>query len=159
MAEGDRAGPKSITGLSAFLEEYSEEVEADLARYYQADLRDLWRGGGKLTYRRLQVFIDHLPSESATMTALRDSYTDAELAEISTEVDSTKLGPWSHVDLLLAGISDRLDWVVWSVFAAQGGKSKPPTPMRRPGVGAAPTRKHDEASLSRLRRLRNREVA
>ncbi|WP_017590912.1 hypothetical protein [Nocardiopsis ganjiahuensis] len=43
-------------------------MEADLARYYRIELADLWRG--LLTLRRLAVLLRHLPSESATATAL-----------------------------------------------------------------------------------------
>lgn len=39
-------------------------VEADIQRFYQVRLSDLWRGG--LSLRRLSVFIEHLPPESAT---------------------------------------------------------------------------------------------
>jgi hypothetical protein len=48
-------------------------VEADLARYYQLDIRDRWRfdadGKPKLTLRMLYVRIKYLPAESATSRA------------------------------------------------------------------------------------------
>lgn len=39
-------------------------VEADLQRFYQVRLGDLWLGG--LSLRRLSVLVAHLPPESAT---------------------------------------------------------------------------------------------
>jgi hypothetical protein len=152
------SGLGEITSLAALLERHCEALEADLARYYRVDLRDLWRGGGALTYRRLQVLLDHLPPESATMTALREEFTDDELSAMAKNAEPSGHGPWSHPDLLLAGISDRLDWVIWAIFAVQGGKGDRPTPMPRPGVGPA-VPALDDLTLTRLRRLRSREVA
>jgi hypothetical protein len=39
-------------------------LEADLQRFYHVPLADLWRG--ELSLRRLSVFVEHLPAESAT---------------------------------------------------------------------------------------------
>lgn len=51
-------------------------MEADLARYYQTDIRDRWRtdehGRPRLTLRMIAVRIRHLPPDSATATALND---------------------------------------------------------------------------------------
>jgi hypothetical protein len=44
-------------------------VEADLARWYNIDYRDRWRGD--LTLRRLLVLIRYLPDESALSTLMR----------------------------------------------------------------------------------------
>lgn len=54
--------------LGALLREHSDAVEADLQRYYQIDLADLWRGG--LNVRRLSVLIQFLPSDSAVAAAV-----------------------------------------------------------------------------------------
>lgn len=40
-------------------------MEADLARTYQVDLRDLYRPGRQLTLRRLWVLVRHLPTDSS----------------------------------------------------------------------------------------------
>lgn len=50
------------------LREHEDAVEADLQRYYQIDIADLWRGG--LTVRRLSVLIQHLPADSAVAAAV-----------------------------------------------------------------------------------------
>jgi hypothetical protein len=65
-------------------------VEADLLRYFQVDLLDLWRG--RLSYRRLALLIRHLPSESWTQTFLRDSDEHA-LVELATDDRPAKFGP------------------------------------------------------------------
>lgn len=54
--------------LGALLREHSDALEADLQRYYQIDLADLWRGG--LSVRRLSVLVQYLPSESAISAAV-----------------------------------------------------------------------------------------
>lgn len=63
-----------MTGLLRLLREHPDAVEADLARYYQLDWRDRWRtdGAGRplLGLRRLAVLVRHLPSDSATVTAV-----------------------------------------------------------------------------------------
>jgi hypothetical protein len=118
---------------------------------------DLWRGGGKLTYRRLQVYIDQLPPESCTKTDVRDSLGAQQLAAMASVPDDDKYGSWSHLELLIAGLSDRLDWVIWAVLASQGGKPKEPTPMRRPGVGRSGRQR--AVDTDRLLLLRNRGVA
>lgn len=43
-------------------------MEADLDRFYQRDLRDLWRGS--LTLRQIAVRLRHLPADSAIRRAL-----------------------------------------------------------------------------------------
>lgn len=52
------------------LNEYGDEIEADLARYYRIDLCDFYRG--LLSSRRLAVLIRHLPHDSAVVTAIND---------------------------------------------------------------------------------------
>lgn len=51
-----------MTRLAWLLHNKPGQLEADLQRYYQIDLRDLWRGD--LTWRRICVLIRHLPAES-----------------------------------------------------------------------------------------------
>ncbi|MBX6384660.1 MAG: hypothetical protein IRZ07_17120 [Microbispora sp.] len=45
-------------------------MEADLQRWYQVDLRELWRPGGGLSWRRLGVLLRWLPAEAATWQVL-----------------------------------------------------------------------------------------
>jgi hypothetical protein len=96
------------------------------------DLRDLFRPGGgtsHLTWRRLDVLLDALPGDGAYKTALRDSLDDDELAELSTR-PRDGYGRWSHTDLLLADVIDRLGHLGYALRAY----SKVPAPYSRPGV-------------------------
>lgn len=53
-------------------------MEADLSRYHQLDLRDLWRGG--LTLRQVNARVNHLPPESACARAVGGhGWTNSEL--------------------------------------------------------------------------------
>lgn len=54
--------------LGALLRDHSDAVEADLQRYYQINLADLWRGG--LNVRRLSILIQFLPPDSAVAAAV-----------------------------------------------------------------------------------------
>lgn len=49
--------------------QFSEDIEADLARYYPRDedqLTEFW--AGRMTWRRLWVLVSRLPSDSSTNT-------------------------------------------------------------------------------------------
>jgi hypothetical protein len=82
-----------------------------------------------MSWRRLRVVLDHLPSESAYLTATRNA-TDLSLLP---EPDPDSHGPWAHADLLLAAIFDRLGQLV---YMQSDGKQPPPPPYPRPGVQA-----------------------
>ena len=86
-----------------------------------------------MTWRRLQVLVDHLPPESATKTAVRDSLTDDELAQAHTA--DAGHGSWSHGELLGAAQVDVLRLILHVLVLANGGKSTAPQPWPRPGVG------------------------
>lgn len=86
-----------------------------------------------MTWRRLKVLVDGLPGESLTKTAVRDALDDDELLDMAKEPPRGH-GPWSNTDLLLASAIDHLKWVIFAVYAAQGGKPKRPEPTPRPGV-------------------------
>ena len=82
------------------------------------------------------MLIDHLPPESATITAIRGSLSDEELEERGEGSDPAK-GRWSSADMLLAGITDELRtlqhlYVSAHVKAGQAGPA--PQPVPRPGV-------------------------
>lgn len=87
-----------------------------------------------MTWRELGVLIDHLPSESATVTAIRDGMTPEQLAALPKPDGH---GPWSRVEALLADVYDQLGWLIYAVAAANGGKPQEPKPMARPGVGSS----------------------
>lgn len=61
-------------------------MEADLARYYHADIRDRWRPGlhGRpaLTIRQLAVRLRHLPDDAATTRALNAGHEPWQLGHL-----------------------------------------------------------------------------
>ncbi|GHD70124.1 hypothetical protein GCM10010317_076750 [Streptomyces mirabilis] len=94
---------------------------------------------GEMSWRRLRVLIQHLPPESATMTALRNAMSDEELAEQADKGEPEK-GRWSQQDLLLAVVADRLAELSHLYVGVnrnpKTAKPKPPEPIRRPGAKA-----------------------
>ncbi len=97
------------------------------------DLRDLWRPGRKLTWRRLGVLIRALPVESATKTALRNDMPSGDLESARESADPSK-AQWSQMEMLMAALSDAVRRLEYSTIRVQGGKIKPPDPSPRPGV-------------------------
>lgn len=89
------------------------------------DLRDLFTGA--MSWRRFQVVLDHLPSESAYVTAVRNS---TDLSAVP-EPQAGVFGPWAHSEFLLAGIYDRLGLLA---HMQSDGKAPMPEPYPRPGV-------------------------
>jgi len=150
---GGRRGPYATAGTAEFVRSHPAPLEVDLQRWYQTDLRDLWRPGGgasRLTYRRLRVLVDGLPPESATKTAIRDTLSAADFKD-APEPDGW--GTWSNTDQMLASIYDELSRLRRDVYSAQGGgKPEYQEPMRRPGVGLGPADK-------RALRLKQRQTA
>ncbi|MEU1663549.1 hypothetical protein ABZ547_08035 [Streptomyces sparsogenes] len=121
------------------------------------DLLDVHRG--RLSWRRLRVLIQHLPPESATMTELRNSLSDEELAEQAEKGEPEK-GRWSQVEQLLALVADRLARVEYVLICANtDSKSKrpqPPDPIARPGAKPKkPKPKLSESSAEVLFQLIN----
>ncbi|WP_330172945.1 hypothetical protein OG875_04700 [Streptomyces sp. NBC_01498] len=115
-----------------------------MAFYYPRDSDQLdafYRG--EMTSRRLRVLIERLPSESATMTALRNAMSPEEYEEQSQKGEPEK-GRWSQLEQLMATAVDALrDLQYITVIASGDGKGKKPKrpqPMRRPGVGGAKPR-------------------
>jgi hypothetical protein len=78
--------------------------------------------------------MDRLPPESATKTAIRDSFTDAELAAYQDAHPTEGHGPLSRSDLVLFDIFDQLKWLEYAAYASQGAKPPHPSPRPRPGV-------------------------
>lgn len=107
-------------------------------RYYQRDVLDVHQGA--MTWRQLRVLVEHLPPESATMTAFRNGLTDEQLAE-AAEHGEPERARWSQVEQLLALLGDRLATIQHVLILANSdGKKRiePPAPIRRPG--AKPTK-------------------
>ena len=110
-------------------EEYAEELEADLQRYYQIPLTSL---GAGLSWRRLLVLVEHLPPEGALNTAIRNATPEAELAKANG--DGTR-APWSTLETLVAALIDELRQFAWMYSTVHSKQApKKPDPIRRPGV-------------------------
>ena len=112
-----------------------------------------------MTWRQLRVLIQHLPPESATMTALRNSLSAEEMDE-QAEGGRPEDGRWSQLEQLVAVVADRIARVEYVLRCVNTEKKKdfpsPPEPIRRPG--AAPRRakpKLTEAGAERLFALLN----
>src|SRR5690349_20910964 len=92
-----------------------------------------------MSWRRLRVLIQHLPPESHTMTALRNSLDDDELAE-QADQGEPETARWSQLEQLTAAGVDalrRLEYI--TVLANLGENARrpdPPEPIARPGAKA-----------------------
>ncbi|MFE2048015.1 hypothetical protein ACFXAS_05870 [Streptomyces sp. NPDC059459] len=84
------------------------------------------------------MFIEHLPPESHTMTALRNELTPDQLAAQADKGEPEK-GRWSQLEQLVAANNDairRLEYVLICVNTEKKSqRPNPPEPMRRPGAG------------------------
>ncbi len=97
---------------------------------------------GALSLRTLRIWIEHLPSESATKTAMRNAVSSSDM-ERATAEHRPDLAPWSGVELLLASLKDEVVLLRHITLAANGGKPGTFEPTPRPGIppkSAAPKR-------------------
>lgn len=94
-----------------------------------------------MSWRRLRVLIQHLPPESATWTALRNSMSDEELAEQADKGEPEK-GRWSQIEQLLAATLDATRRVEWVLLCAniESKSKRPDAPKPTPRPGAKPLR-------------------
>jgi hypothetical protein len=92
---------------------------------------DVYRG--RLSLRKLRVYIDRLPAESWTKTELRNAAPDDVMAKATGEHRPDK-APWSGVEMLLAALRDELVLNRMVAIAATGAKPPAFTPTPRPGV-------------------------
>jgi hypothetical protein len=77
------------------------------------------------------VLIEHLPPESATMTAIRNDNPDI----VTEDGPDPAEGRWSQLEMLLASVVDELRYLRYEYRTANGDKkSKTPNPIARPGV-------------------------
>ncbi|MFE9886880.1 hypothetical protein [Streptomyces scopuliridis] len=83
------------------------------------------------------MLIQHLPPESATMTALRNAMSSEEY-ETQARSGKPEEGRWSMTEQLLAGITDSLHQLEYILVVThsdgKGRKPRRPEPMRRPGI-------------------------
>lgn len=101
-----------------------------------------------MSWRRLRVLIEHLPPESATMTALRNATPADELERLSRRAKPER-GRWSHLEQLVALLVDvQQEHTHAFLLANHGGngpKPRRPEPIRRPGVAREEKPKRDLA--------------
>jgi hypothetical protein len=112
-----------------------------------------------MTWRQLRVLIQHLPPESATMTALRNGLTDEEFDQQARE-GKPEEGSWSMTDQLLAGAIDALREIQYTLVLAnldkKARKPRRPEPLPRPGVARKKKREPmSEAAAEQLFTLIN----
>jgi hypothetical protein len=103
------------------------------------------------------VFIEHLPPESHTMTALRNDLTPEQLAAQADKGEPEK-ARWSQLEQLVAAAHDAIRRLEWTLICLNVDKKSkrpdPPEPMRRPGAGPRKKRAHlTEKSADRLLQL------
>lgn len=104
------------------------------------DFLDYYRG--RISIRKLATLIDHLPGESATVTAIRNQMTREGTMDDLPAGDPAE-GQWSKDQMLTATLIDELRALrhaYATVHSPKGAAPKPPQPLRRPGA-VAQTRK------------------
>ncbi|MGZ6852463.1 MAG: hypothetical protein ACXVGC_00110 [Mycobacteriaceae bacterium] len=111
------------------------------------DLRDLWRRGGRLTWRRFGVLLRHLPQDSHYQTVLRDTL---EVDERPVHADPV-FGPWNLANYQLAALNDGVN----RLLAAYAG-AEMPDPAPRPGPKKRQDPVIDNAKVAYLQEIRDR---
>lgn len=77
------------------------------------------------------MLIEHLPPESATMTALRNENPTT----VREDGPDPAEGRWSQLEVLIASLVDELRYLRHDYRVANGDKkAKKPDPIRRPGM-------------------------
>ncbi|GHF38636.1 hypothetical protein GCM10010218_19780 [Streptomyces mashuensis] len=118
------------------IQQYPDELEADLLEHFGIDLLGLWRG--QLSLRRISVLIKALMGKagrSALLAAFDESAT------------------WSVQEHLSARISDSLELANFFFLKAHSSESQgltPPDPIRRPGQPEPAKRESNFASGEEL---------
>lgn len=108
-----------------------------------------------MSYRELWVLIAHLPQESWTQTALRDSPEHAEMRAAARN-EPVRFGPWALLNYQLADLRDDVRGVQYALAVGLDGlqaPATPPAPVPRPG--AEPERALTPKGLAYLKRLHN----
>ncbi len=120
-----------------------------------------WLYTGQLSWLELDALLNHLPSESALQTKIRDSLTDEQLAEIAERADDSKHGPWSRDAYLLAALVDAINSLTYVTLKANGSEhAEPPAPLPRPGVvdkKRAAVSPQTKAYLERIREVHRQQ--
>jgi hypothetical protein len=113
-------------------ENFPEEIEADLHRYYGLNLGLFFVPGSGLSWRKLLALVEHLPPESTLNTAIRnDMPEDKVLANFGDPVNA----PWSPLESLVASLIDEVRQLAWMYASSHSDATiKRPEPIRRPGI-------------------------
>ncbi|WP_078500703.1 hypothetical protein [Wenjunlia vitaminophila] len=101
------------------------------------------------------MLIEHLPAESATMTALRNSTPTEELERLGRTAEPER-GRWSRLeDLVALGVDIQRQALHAFLLANHGKGPKPqaPDPIRRPGVSRKEQPKREPLSGADAERL------
>jgi hypothetical protein len=122
------------------VEEFGEDLESDLLRFWNLDLvADL--GTPRLTWRRLRILIERLPPESSVFRS----------------VVGEEAALWTPDRHLLAGVLDRLgttSYLLGGVLVTLGAVKENPVPeprsLPRPGVDVAETEPANNRGLMTL---------
>jgi hypothetical protein len=111
---------------------------------------------GGMSFRELWVFIQYLPQESWTQTALRDEpHEELELPDLPAESEEQQFGPWSLDNYQLAALIDGIEYLAYMTARAAGDKEYPkPEPKPRPGVRKSQTRELPPEAKAYLEALR-----
>lgn len=106
-----------VAALLTFLASHEDDIEADfLHRYPSIDLLDL--GTERLSWRRFENLIAHLPRDSATV--------------LNVAGEQARWGDQEH---LLATVVDAISQLSWITASAYSRKAPDrPKPLRRPGM-------------------------
>lgn len=106
-----------------------------------------------MTWRRFRNFLNRLPAESHYQTELRLSLPAAVIDE-HTQGRRPQDAQWSHTDMLLADLDDRLQILTNAVVSLVDGKAPEFVPKDRPGVATAdkPARKRETVDEKTARR-------
>jgi hypothetical protein len=100
--------------------------------------------------RRLRVLIEHLPPESATKTAIRNSIPAEELERAGE--GRPDLAPWSGTETLLAAVKDEIRLLRITLLAVNGNKPGEFTPTPRPGIPPKSAQKSRKSLTDEQRR-------
>ncbi|MEU1254785.1 hypothetical protein ABZ445_16045 [Streptomyces chartreusis] len=97
------------------------------------------------------MLVEHLPPESATKTAIRNSITAEEL-ERTTDEWRPDLAPWSGAETLLATLKDEVVRLRHTLIAVNGGKPGEFIPTPRPGIPPKSAQKSRKSLTDEQRR-------
>lgn len=108
-----------------------------------------------MTYLELRILLDKLPIDSAYQAEVRDAIPDDVLARAMEDGADGPHGRWSRDQMLLASLFDAISMLIHVQISRAGVKSKPPEPLRRPGVVGKSRSKPNPQAVAYLQKLRD----